>query len=61
MYAAQRDNVSEWRNEMSDDIARWILRPYEKIISEAGMLGTAEINDVKQRVEESLRQAKEFF
>ena len=61
MYIEQRENDSEWRNELSEDIARWILRTYEKIISEAGMLGTAEINDVKQRVEESLRQAKEFF
>ena len=61
MYIEQRENDSEWRNELSEDIARWILRSYEKVISESEMLGTAEINDVKQRVEESLRQAKEFF
>lgn len=61
MYAEQRENDSEWRNELSEDIARWILRSYEKVISESEMLGTAEINDVKQRVAESLRQAKEFF
>lgn len=61
MYIEQRENDSEWRNnELSEDIARWILRSYEKVISESEMLGTAEINDVKQRVEESLRQAKEF-
>ena len=61
MYIEQRENDSEWRNELSEDIARWILRSYEKVISESEMLGTAEINDVKQRVEELLRQAKEFF
>ena len=61
MYIEQRENDSEWRNELSEDIARWILRSYEKVIIESEMLGTAEINDVKQRVEESLRQAKEFF
>ena len=61
MYIEQRENDSEWRHELSEDIARWILRTYEKVISESEMLGTAEINDVKQRVEESLRQAKEFF
>lgn len=61
MYAEQRENDSEWRHELSEDIARWILRSYEKVISESEMLGTAEINDVKQHVEESLRQAKEFF
>ena len=61
MYVEQRENDSEWRNELSEDIARWILRSYEKVISESELLGTTEINDVKQRVEESLRQAKEFF
>lgn len=61
MYTEQRENDSEWRNELSEDIALWILRSYEKVISEAYTLGTGEINDVKQRVEESLRQAKEFF
>ncbi len=61
MYIEQRENDTEWRNELSEDIARWILRSYEKIISDAYVLGTGEINDMKQRVEESLRQAKEFF
>lgn len=61
MYIEQRENDSEWRHELSEDIARWILRSYEKVISESEMLGTAEINDVKQRVEESLQKAKEFF
>ena len=61
IYTKQRENDSEWRNELSEDIARWILRSYEKVISESEMLGTTEINDVKQRFEESLRQAKEFF
>src|SRR5690606_21024377 len=60
-YVEQRENDTEWRNELSEDIARWILRSYEKIISDAYVLGTGEINDMKQRVEESLRQAKEFF
>jgi CRISPR-associated protein Csy1 len=57
----QRENDSEWRNELSGDIARWILRSYEKVISDAYVLGTGEINDVKHRIEKSLQQAKEFF
>ncbi len=61
IYAQQRENDSEWRNQLSEDIARWILRSYEKVINEAYTLGTGEINDVKQRVEKSLQQAKEFF
>ena len=61
IYATQREDDSEWRNELSDDIARWILRSYEKVINDAFKLGTGEINEVKQRVEKSLQQAKEFF
>lgn len=61
IYVEQRENDSEWRNELSEDIARWILRSYEKVINEAYTLGAGEINDVKQRVEKSLQQAKEFF
>ena len=61
IYIEQRESDYEWRNELSEDIARWILRSYENVISDAYMLGTGEINDVKQRVDESLRQAKEFF
>jgi CRISPR-associated protein Csy1 len=61
IYVEQRESDSEWRNELSEDIARWILRSYEKIISDHYTLGTGELNDVKQRVEKSLKQAKEFF
>ena len=61
IYVTQREDDSEWRNELSDDIARWILRSYEKVINDAFKLGTGEINEVKQRVEKSLQQAKEFF
>lgn len=61
IYATQRDDDSEWRSELSEDIARWILRSYEKVINEVYKLGTGEINEVKQRVEKSLQQAKEFF
>lgn len=61
IYAEQRERDSEWRNELSEDIARWILRSYENVIHDAYKLGTGELNNVKQRVEESLQQAKEFF
>ncbi|MFV5515304.1 type I-F CRISPR-associated protein Csy1 [Acinetobacter gerneri] len=61
IYATQREDGGEWRNELSEDIARWILRSYEKVINDAYKLGTGEINEVKQRVEKSLQQAKEFF
>lgn len=61
MHTQQRENDHEWRHELSEDIARWILRSYEKVISDSYTLGTGEINDVKQRVDKSLQQAKEFF
>ena len=61
IYQTERNEESDWRDELSREIARWILRSYEKVISEAYKLGTGEILDVKQRVEKSLKQAKEFF
>ena len=61
IYQTERNEESDWRDELSREIARWILRSYEKVISEAYKLGTGEILDVKQRVEKSLQQAKEFF
>ena len=61
IYQTERDEDSDWRDELSKEIARWILRSYEKVISDAYKLGTGEILDVKQRVEKSLKQAKEFF
>ena len=61
IYQTERDEDSDWRDELSREIARWILRSYEKVISDAYKLGTGEILDVKQRVEKSLQQAKEFF
>ena len=61
IYQTERDEDHDWRDELSREIARWILRSYEKVISDAYKLGTGEILDVKQRVEKSLQQAKEFF
>ena len=60
-YQSEREDNREWRNEISQDVARWILRSYEKVISDADISGTAELLDVKQRIEKSLQQAKEFF
>ena len=61
IYQTEREEDHDWRDELSREIARWILRSYEKVISDAYKLGTGEILDVKQRVEKSLKQAKEFF
>ena len=61
IYQTERDEDSDWRDELSREIARWILRSYEKVISDAYKLGTGELLDVKQSVEKSLQQAKEFF
>lgn len=60
-YEPEREKDDEWRDELSREIARWILRSYEKVISDAHILGAGELIDVKQRVEKSLQQTKEFF
>ncbi len=61
VYVTQREEDKDWRQDLSEDIARWILRSYEKVIHDAKTLETSAINEVKQRVEKSLQQAKEFF
>ena len=60
-YENEREQDDEWRDELSREIARWILRSYEKSIEDSFTLGTGELIDVKQRVEKSLQQTKEFF
>lgn len=60
VYTTQRED-DEWRNDVSREIARWILLSYEKVITDAFKLGTGELIEVKQRVEKSLQQAQEFF
>lgn len=60
-YENEREQDDEWRDELSREIARWILRSYEKSIEGAFTLGTGELVEVKQRVEKSLQQTKEFF
>lgn len=61
IYSAEREDDTDWRDELSREISRWIVRSYEKLISDAYTLGTAELLDVKLRVEKSLQQAKEYF
>ena len=60
-YENEREQDGEWRDELSREIARWILRSYEKSIESSFTLGTGELVEVKQRVEKSLQQTKEFF
>lgn len=61
IYQKEREENSEWRDELSREIARWLIRSYEKVISDAYTLGTGELLDLKQQVEKSLQQVKEFF
>ncbi|MDM1758217.1 MULTISPECIES: type I-F CRISPR-associated protein Csy1 [unclassified Acinetobacter] len=60
-YQNERENDAEWRDEISQNIARWILRSYEKVIADSYTLGTGELLDVQRQVENSLQKAKEFF
>ena len=61
VHQKEREENSDWRDELSREVARWILRSYEKVISDAYTLGTGELLDVKQWVENSLQKAKEFL
>ncbi|MGK8803589.1 type I-F CRISPR-associated protein Csy1 [Acinetobacter seifertii] len=61
VHQKEREENSDWRDELSKEVTRWILRSYEKVISDAYTLGTGELLDVKQQVENSLQKAKDFF
>lgn len=60
-YENEREQDDEWRDELSREIARWILRSYEKSIEGSFTLGTGELVEVKKRVEKFLQHTKEFF
>ena len=60
-YENEREQDDEWRDELSREIARWILRSYEKSIEGSFTLGTGELVEVKKRVEKYLQHTKEFF
>lgn len=60
-YLEQREVNDEWRDEISRQIAKWILHGYENVIANASMLGTGELIEVKKEVDDALQQDKEFF
>lgn len=57
----KRVENDDWRDELSREIARWILRSYEHVIQGAYILGHGELLEVRKKVEEVLKQDKEFF
>ena len=66
IYHEQREEQEEWREEISQEIAIWILRSYEKLIHGYYMLGDAELQKIQesvieQIVFEAIKQEKEFF
>lgn len=61
MHKQHREDDQDWRNELAQDIARWILRSYEKVIQDAFKLGDGELLEVKNAVHEAVKLDKEFF
>lgn len=60
-YQAKRSEQAEWRDEISQAIARWVLRTYEDLIKGAFLLGDVELHKINQLVIEIIEQDKEFF
>lgn len=60
-YKDLREEDTEWRNEISQQIAKWILHGYESSMVNASMLGTGELIEIKATVNDTLQQDKEFF
>jgi CRISPR-associated protein Csy1 len=61
LYQKEREDNDEWRDELSQDIARWILHSYEKVIQDYFTLGDGELSEVKKFVKEAVKEDKEFF
>lgn len=59
--AYQNDRDVEWREELSIEVARWILHCYEKTIHDAFILGDGELSEVKKMVTEAINKDKEYF
>ncbi len=60
-YLEKRLEQNEWRDEVSQAIARWVLRTYKDLIQGAFLLGDVEFQKINQLVTEAIEQDKEFF
>lgn len=60
-YQEKRLEQNEWRDEVSQSIARWVLRTYKDLIQGAFLLGDVELQKINQLVAEVIEQDKEFF
>lgn len=62
-YEKRRSEESEWFDELSHYMARWIIKVYEHASKKASIkLGDAEFNEIKDIINEfTRRQDKEFF
>lgn len=54
-YAEQRDAETEWKQEISDALAQWILRSYEKVMKDKAVaLSTTEKSFLQQEILQAL-------
>lgn len=61
IYQVQRADNTEWRDALSADIARWVIKSYETSIKHSNMLGAGEMTEVQKWVEDSMLKAKGYF
>lgn len=60
-YQEKRLEQTEWRDEVSQAIARWILRTYNDLIQGGFLLGDVELQEINQLITNAIEQDKEFF
>lgn len=60
-YQEDRLIQIDWREEISQEISRWILRSYEKSISGSYLLSNIELQEVYQMVNDAIKQDEEFL
>jgi CRISPR-associated protein Csy1 len=61
VYQDERLAQIEWKEGISQEIARWVLKSYEKSILGSYMLGDIELQKISKIVIEAIEQDKEFF
>jgi CRISPR-associated protein Csy1 len=54
IYANERDNSDNWLEKVTDDLARWFLVSYEKVIgNKARKIGAEQLPHIKKIIEEN--------
>ncbi len=62
IYIKERENVEEWLDDICDAFARWVIQAYKKTLKKEHInLGDAELQHIRDFVDDAVKNDKEFF